>query len=183
MGENYNRGDSVKEIIKMAGLIIVGLLTAVIIYPFMHEVGHSLVALLVGSEIADFNLLPMPFVVCEVSTVGETEKALIGLGGIVFPFILSMILKPKRFWCWYVSLILKGISVYCVMLSVIAIVFYIHGNSWQNEDIVQVLHSFPSGRWLLLTILCIMGFYGVTRLLKEKVFTRCIDYFNKPRIQ
>lgn len=178
-GKHYKRGDTLKDFLKMIGLIIVGLLTAVIIYPFLHEVGHSLVALLVGARITDFDILPIPFVECEVSNVDVTGQTLIGLGGIVFPFALSMLLKPKWFWGWYASLILKGISVYSVILSIIAIVLHINGNSWQKEDIVQVLQLFPSGMWLFLIVLCIMGTYGILRLLKEKVFSRCIDYFNK----
>ena len=173
------RGDTLKEFLKMVGLIIVGLLTAVIIYPFLHEIGHSLIALLVGARIIDFNILPIPFIVCEITTVDVSGQMLIGLGGIVFPFVLSMLLKPKWFWGWYASLILKGISVYSVILSIIAIVLHISGNSWQKEDIVQVLQLFPNGTWLFLIVLCIMGTYGFLRLLKEKVFSRCIDYFNK----
>lgn len=178
-GKNYKRGDTLKDFLKMIGLIIVGLLVAVIIYPFLHEIGHSIIALLVGARITDFNILPIPFVECEVSAVDITGQTLIGLGGIVFPFMLSMILKPKWFWGWYASLILRGISVYSVILSIIATVLHINGNSWQNEDIVQVLHLFPNGTWLLLIVLSVMGTYGLMRLLKDKVFSRCIDYFNK----
>ena len=178
-GKNYKRGDTLKEFLKMMGLIIVGLLTAAIIYPLLHEVGHSLVALLVGARITEFNILPIPFVECEISNVDIIGQTLSGLGGIVFPFIMSMLLKPKWFWSWYASLILRCISVYSVILSIIATVLHINGNSWQNEDIVQVLHLFPNGTWLLLIVLSIMGTYGLMRILKEKVLSRCLDYFNK----
>ena len=168
-----------KKTLKMIGLVIVGLLTAVIIYPFLHEVGHSLVALLVGAKITDFNLLPMPFIECEVSSVDITGQIFIGLGGMVFPFVVSMIYTPKKFWGWYVSLLLKGISVYSVVLSIMAIVFHINGYSWQNEDVVQVLYMFPNGKWLLIIALCLAGTYGLVRLFKEKFFSRCVGYFAK----
>ncbi len=171
-----------KEFLKMIALIIVGLITAIIIYPFLHEIGHSLVALLVGARIVDFNILPIPFVKCEASNVDITGQTLIGVAGIVFPFVLSMMLKSKWFWGWYISLILKGISVYSVILSIIATVLHINGNSWQNEDVVQVLHLFPSGTWLLLAVFCIMATYGLMRLFKERVFSRCIDYFSKKKM-
>lgn len=168
-----------KEILKILWLIIVGLLISVIIYPLLHEVGHSIVALLVGTRILDFKILIAPSITCDVSNVDVIGRALIGLGGIFFPYVLSMILKPKCFWGWYASFLLRGISVYSVILSAIAIVFHINGNSWRNEDIVQVLYLFPNGTWLLFFVLSIMGFYGLMRILKEKVFSRCIDYFNK----
>ena len=168
-----------KDILKCIGLLIVDLFVAVMIYPFLHEAGHSLVAFLVGASVIEFNLLPLPYVVCEVSEVGDIGKALIGLGGIVIPFIMSMSFKPKRFWLWYANLLIKGISTYAILLSIIAVIFYINGINWQNEDIVQVLNIFPDGRWIFLVVLCIMATYGLMRLLKEKMISRCIIYFDK----
>lgn len=170
---------SMKDFLKCAGLLIVGLFVAVIGYPFLHESGHSLVAFLVGASVTEFNLLPLPYVVCEVSEVSDMENALIGLGGIVFPFIVSMSSKPKRFWLWYANLLIKGISTYAILLSAIATMFYINGINWQNEDIVQVLNIFPGGRWIFLVALCIMAIFGLMRLLKEKIISRCIVYFDK----
>ena len=170
-----------KEILKCIGLIFVGLFVAVIIYPFLHEVGHSILAILVGARVIEFNLLPLPYIICEVSEVGDVGNALIGLGGIVIPFFVSMSFNPKRFWLWYANLLIKGISTYAIILSAIAIIFYINGINWQNEDIVQVLNIFPDGRWIFLVVLCIMAIYGLMRLLKEKMISRCIIYFDKTK--
>ena len=167
-----------KCFLKMTGLVIAGLLTAIIIYPFLHEAGHSLIAMLLGAKITEFNLIPIPYVVCEISAVDISGQMLIGLGGIIIPFILSMALNPRWFWTWLTCMILRGISVYSVILSIIAILFHINGVSWKNEDIIQVLEIFPNGTWLFLIVLCIMGTYGFMRLLKEKLFTRCIEYFD-----
>lgn len=168
-----------KEILKCIGLLLGGLFAAVIIYPFLHESGHSVFAILVGAKIIKFNLIPLPYIVCEISEVGNVGKALIGLGGIVIPFIVSMSFKSKCFWLWYINLIIKGISTYAIILSAVASIFYINGISWQKEDIVQVLKLFPSDTWLFLAVLFIMGTYGLIRLLKENVFSKCIEYFNK----
>ncbi len=170
-----------KDILKCIGLLIVGLFVAVMVYPFLHESGHSLVAFLVGARVIEFNLLPLPYIVCEVSEVGNIGKALIGLGGIVIPFIVSMSFKPKRFWLWYANLLIKGISIYAILLSVIAIIFYINDVNWQNEDIVQVLNIFPHSGWIFLVVLCIMATYGLMRLMKEKLVSRCIIYFDKTK--
>lgn len=166
-----------KEILKIIGLIMVGLLTALIIYPFLHEIGHSFVALLVGARITNFKILPIPFVECEVTNIGSAEQMFIGLGGIVFPFVLSMSLKLKWFWGWYANMILKCISIYSVILSIIATVLHVNEKSWQNEDIVQVLNLLPNCKWLFLVLLCLMCIFGVFQILHEKLITRCIDFF------
>ena len=58
-----------KDILKYLGLFFVGLFVAIIIYPFLHEAGHSMAAILVGAKVIDFNLLPLPYVTCEVSSL------------------------------------------------------------------------------------------------------------------
>ncbi len=47
-----------KDFLKIIGIILVGLFTAVIIYPMLHEAGHSLIALTVGADVVEFNLFP-----------------------------------------------------------------------------------------------------------------------------
>lgn len=168
-----------KDVLKCMGLLFVGLFAAIILYPFLHESGHSIIAVFVGAEIVEFNLLPLPYIVCEISEVGNIGKAFIGLGGIVIPFIVSMSFKPRRFWSWYANLLVKGISTYAIILSVIAIIFHTNGANWQNEDILQVLNIFPDGRWFFFVVLCIMATYGLMRLMKEKLVSRCIIYFDK----
>lgn len=169
-----------KDALKMFLLIIVGFLTAIIIYPFLHEGGHSIIALMVGAEIAEFNLFPLPFVVCEVSKVDNIGQVLIGLGGILIPFILSMSLKPKTFWMWYVNLLIKGISTYAILLSVISILLHINGVSWHDEDITKVLQFFPKGVLIFLLLFVLMSAYGIIKIIKEKPLTKCIIYFDTP---
>lgn len=164
-----------KDIFKCMGLIIVGLLTAVIIYPFLHEVGHLLTALLVGAKITDFNILPTPFVKCEVTRVSDFGKILIGLGGMSVPFSISILFKSKSFWLWYINLIVKGISVYAILLSAIAVFLYMNGVVWKGEDIVQVLQiSSKENYWLLAFAL--MTVWGFFIMIKEKPILKCCEY-------
>ena len=167
-----------KNMLKMFLLIIVGLLTAIIIYPFLHESEHAIIALIVGAEITDLNLFLLPFVVCEVSKIDNLGQVLIGLGGIFIPFVISMSLKLKPFWMWYVNLLIKGISTYATLLSVIAILLHINGVSWHNKDIIQVLQISQKGIWLFLCVFVVMFVYGCFIIKADKPFIKLINHFN-----
>ena len=166
-----------KDAIKAAGLLFFGLFTAMILYPLIHELGHFVIALFVGIRVERFALWPVPFVECEVTAASDVEQVLIGLGGIFIPYYTSVFLKFRCFWLWYVSLLLKGISIYAMLLSFIAVVLNLNGIFWENEDIVQVLQIFPNGAWLFLCIFGIMLAYGVHKMIGEKPLFRCCKYF------
>ena len=51
-----------KDTIKAIGLFVVGLTVAAIVYPVMHELAHSLVAIAVGARVVEINILPVSFV-------------------------------------------------------------------------------------------------------------------------
>lgn len=140
MCKNYQRGVYMRDILKYAGLLFVGLFVAIIIYPFLHEAGHSIMAILVGAKVIDFNLLPLPYVTCEVSNLNTTSIILIGLAGMFVPALISVIVHLKSFWCWYGNLVMKIICFLSFVISFIAIVLYLFGVTIKNEDIVQVIN-------------------------------------------
>ena len=169
-----------KDILKCIALLFVGLFVAGVLYPFLHETGHSVVAILIGAKIVKFNLLPLPYVVCEVTKVGNFGRICIALGGVTIPLIISMLFKPKNFWFWYINLIIKGISIYAVLLSIIAMFLYINGVIWMGDDIIQVLKiSSKEGYWLFAYLL--IAAFGVGIIIKEKPILKCCEYFEVTR--
>lgn len=165
-----------KDILKCIGILFVGLFVSIILYPLLHETGHYIVTVLAGGRVADFNLLPVPSVVCEVTKVGDFGKIFIALGGIGIPFFISMLFNPENFWLWYINLLIKGISVYAILLSAIAVFSYMNGVIWDGEDIILVLQiTSKELYWLLIFIS--MTVFGIGRIFKEKPILRCCEYF------
>ena len=78
-----------KDTIKAIGLFIVGLAVAVIVYPVLHELAHSLVAIAVGARVVEINILPVPSVLCDIQAVDNTGIVAIGMSGMLLPFFLS----------------------------------------------------------------------------------------------
>lgn len=169
-----------KDILKCIGLLIVGLFVSVIVYPFFHETGHSIIALSVGAEIVDFSLLPLPYVTCEVSMVSEFGLILIGLSGIYLPMIFSLIIRPKSFWFWYMSLLIKGICLLSFVISLVSIVLYNIGIKVSNEDIVQIIDIWIKGDLILAVLMFLSITIVIRSTIKEKPINRIMLYFKVP---
>ena len=166
-----------KDVFKYVGLFFVGLFVAIIIYPFLHEAGHSMVAILVGAKVIDFNLLPLPYVACEVSNLNTTSIILIGLAGMFVPALISVIVNPKSFWFWYCNLVMKIICFLSFVISFIAIVLYLFGVTIKNEDIVQVINIWNNGVFVLI-ITMVLSMIGIIRsIIKQKPLMKIMVYF------
>lgn len=162
---------------QVVGLFSIGLFTAILLYPTLHEAGHSLLALIVGAKVVDFNLFPIPNIMCDVFGVGNTGIVLIGLGGIIIPYVLSMSLRPKTFWLWYSNALVRGISLLAVGISFVSIVLWMNGIIVPNEDIIQVLKVFNGGSILFLTVFAMMLIFGIVRIVYDKPLKKIIEYF------
>ena len=166
-----------KDIFKYVGLFFVGLFVAIIIYPFLHEAGHSIVAILVGAKVTDFNLLPLPYGTCKVSNLNTTSMILIGLAGMFVPALISIIAHPKLFWFWYCNLVIKLISLLSFAISFISMVLYLFGVTIKNEDIIQVIDIWNNGVYVLI-ITMVLSMIGIIRsTIKQKPLTKIMDYF------
>lgn len=95
-----------KTSIKTVKIILLGLLTATLIYPFSHESGHSIFAIICGGRILEFNLFPIPNILCDMTDDNVISFILIGSGGMIFPFFLSAVTHPRSFAIWYINLML-----------------------------------------------------------------------------
>ena len=87
-----------RKIERPVWLLPIGLLCAVMIYPFLHELGHSLTAILLGAEILQITWFPLPSVLCGMSSLNTLKYVLVGLNGVVFPGILCLVISSNRFW-------------------------------------------------------------------------------------
>ena len=166
-----------KDVFKYVGLFFVGLFVAIIIYPFLHEAGHSIVAILVGAKVIDFNLLPLPYVTCEVSSLNTTSIILIGLAGMFVPALISIIVHPKLFWFWYCNLVIKLISLMSFSISFISMVLYLFGVTIKNEDIVQVINIWNNGVFVLIITMILSMISIVRSIMMQKPLLKILDYF------
>lgn len=133
-------------------LLIVGLLTAGVGYPLLHEMGHVLAALCVGAAVKEVYLLPTASVLCRMPSAPVGIVA-VGLGGPLFPCVAATLLPHRRFWGWFVRYILLTVCLMALVTAAAATVCFQVGYPLPQEDVTQILQHVPQALPLL---------YGVT---------------------
>lgn len=123
-----------KDVLKLFEIASIALVTAVIIYPLLHESGHTLAIMLNGGNLYEIHLFPTPCVVSGYDTFEAETICFIGISGILFPPLVALTVKTKRFWLWLIGTVIKCISALSFAISYIAILCYEYGMVWHNED-------------------------------------------------
>ncbi|MCD8047342.1 MAG: hypothetical protein LUD80_01970 [Clostridiales bacterium] len=131
--------DPLKMFIKGVGMLVVGLSVAVLLYPLLHEGGHTLAALAVGAEVRDFRLFPLPSILCNAAGLDAGAMAMVGIGGMTLPLLLSLAVAPRSFWPWYVVTLLRGINILSLVIAAATTLSYLSGHLLPQEDITVVL--------------------------------------------
>ena len=163
-----------KDGLKVVLLIVIGLLTAGLIYPFFHETGHTVAALGVGASINEFTLLPLPSVGCNMINVGSAGRIAVGFGGMILPVLTALLIPRRRFLLWYLRLLLLGISLLAFGISFISVAFAVN----PLDDMAQVLKLCGCNKPVLLAVLGI-GFAALLAIIiRNKPFDRILKYFN-----
>lgn len=166
-----------KDIAKLFGIILAGWGTAIVLYPFLHETGHSLITLLVGGEVVEFHLFPLPNILCLLREQNTAEVVLIGLSGMLFPFAVSCLPSCKNFWLWYVNWSLKGISLLSFLISAVVVIMFQCGTPVENDDMTRVMEAYPQGATMYLALFALLSVYVIWRMVEDRPINRLLSLF------
>ena len=166
-----------KDALKCFGLIAVGLLTAIFLYPFLHEFGHTIAAIVFGRQVCGFRLFPIPSVMCEMDVTNKISIIVVGFSGMLLPYLLSLISPRKHFWVWYLWLIISGICLLSFSVSIAGVILYATGSPMANEDITQIMRFTEEYYVLYLAILIVLSIIRTVQIVRTKPIKRCMKYF------
>ncbi len=167
-----------KDALKCFGLLAVGLLAAIFLYPFLHELGHVIAASIFGSDIRSFQLLPVPSVMCEMDITNELAIIIVGFGGLLLPYLFSLVPPRKHFWIWYLWLVISGICLLSFAVSLAGIILYKIGLPIATEDITRVMEYADEYYILYLGILIFLTIIRTIQIANAKPIKRCLREFD-----
>ena len=156
--------------------MFLGLFTAILGYPFLHELGHGAAAVLAGATVESFSVFPAAYVLCDVYGVGELSRVFIGVSGMLLPFICAIIIHCKNFWLWYMGLLLNTISIIAFVISVVGC-FLFHSNPLPYNDVTGLLamEAVPEVIWVIFLAFLII--WAALRIFASRPKKRCDEYF------
>ncbi len=171
---------TLKLILKSLLLFAIGLSIAIIIYPFLHETGHSFSALIFGAEIVSFEVLPQPSVACKMNSgISEFDFLMISFSGMLMPLLISLLLPSKRFWTWYAKVTLRLICIMSFVLGIVSLFTHHKGSTVQPDDIALILHNSPQYTKLCFVVLIFLLLTAILLFIKDfAVFNKTKLYRN-----
>lgn len=153
-------------------IFVIGLFTAVILYPCLHESGHSLFAVALGGKVTEFNLFPLPSIVCNVNGLKASTAAFIGLGGLLFPLIFTALVNVKNFWVWLIGIYISFINFLSYLISLYGCIAYAYSIPVVNEDVTQIIDIYPRAfSGLIILLIALMGIVAF-QVVKSKGLQR-----------
>lgn len=167
-----------KDVLRAGYLLSCGLFIAVIVYPFLHELGHSFAAVLFGAKVIEFHLLPIPNILCNSTGLSTFLLSMIGFSGMMLPFAISMLIHPKNYYLWYGGFVLKGISLLSFMISIVAVILFLCGSPIVNEDVTQIMNFNALSLWQVLIGVMIPAIICIIAIIKDHPVNRTFEFFN-----
>lgn len=168
------------DYLKIFGIIAVGLGTALLLYPFLHELGHTLAIIATGGEILEFHLFPLPNVLCELKEYTAFNTIIVGFSGMMLPFLVSAIPNHKNFWVWLSNLYLKSISLLSFLISTAVVVLYQCGIPIQNDDMTKVMDAYPKAGCVYVLILLALSIFTIWQMITDNPLKHILSYFDLP---
>lgn len=154
-----------------------GLFTAILLYPAIHELSHSLATIVLGGTVIEFHLFPLPNMLCDGNSVGKAGLVTIGLCGMFIPFLIAILFNPKHFTLWYIFQLIKCISLLAFLLSIISLFGQKFGLRISNDDIITVLELWPDGKDILVATLTVSLLLLLYTIYRQHPMRRLYKYF------
>lgn len=168
-----------KDIFKIVKITAIGLTIAILIYPFTHELGHAITSLLVGADVSGFEILPIPYVECNIGNLSKYEIIAIGFGGNTLPLIIIVIIdifssinKNKYHFELYYA---KVYFYFCCLLSFI-ISSVSNALNIKTDDIYQLIEMYPLDKNKITFTCIVITILIIVRMIKIDIITRFMDY-------
>ncbi|WP_294953123.1 hypothetical protein [uncultured Eubacterium sp.] len=163
-----------KYYFKLFMLLPVGLFTAIIIYPFLHELSHSMCAIAFGANVVNFSLFPLPSVVCSFETMSNARMFFIAISGTIIPLLLCIAVRSKIFWINYIKILIIVISILSFLISIFGFIFA--PEILLNQDDLVRFSALITGGNVVSLAICIIGIF-ISFLILLKTLKKC-EFFS-----
>lgn len=172
--------ETIKDILKVIEITIIGLVIAIFIYTFTHELGHTIMCIIVGAEVKEFEILPVPHIACNINGLTKNEIIAIGLAGNIIPLIINTLvdtitIKVKRFEIVYYKLYTYSCCWLSMIISAISGAFKI----MEQDDIYSIISRYPEERTKCILICIILAVVIMIRIYKMDIKEQFIKFIDE----
>lgn len=155
--------------------VLIGAFAAIMLYVFLHESGHCIVAIMCGSKITEFSFMPAHMAYSGGSFT-DFSYALFHMAGILFPYTISLLYaliypinKTKKILLKAFSVAFCGTSVGTLFSGIVIPIMYLTGTAPQGDDMTKLLDILDIPPIIISVIALLLCFISITILIFKHI--------------
>lgn len=156
---------------------MLGLSVSVVIYPVLHEIGHIIFAVIFGIKIEEINLFSEFNILCCINATDKVKVIFTGYGGFLFPMIISIVIKSKKFVLWCIIFFLKIVNIISLIISFFSLVAFLLDKPLMKDDISTILKIDNMSFFLTVSLLIFCFIVMILFFLKDEPIKRFDNFF------
>lgn len=154
---------------------------AVVLYVFLHESGHALIAYLCGAKITEFSVLHAK--VTYVGRLDTSEEMLFHVSGALFPLVLCYIymllyIRRSRSFLYHTfSFFACAAPLSALIAWIIMPVHYMRGTAPVNDDVTRFLFIFSrrDHTWKVIAAAAVLLCAGILMMRYRGIVKNFLD--------
>lgn len=171
-----------KDILKFITMLIISLIIAIFMYPFVHELGHSFACILLGINVIDFEVLPIPYILCDMTFANKIDTIIIGNAGNLMPaFIvyITYLFKIKNFNIKFARFYFNCCCIISYIVTIISIIITKSGNFdlVYQDDVAQLVNIYDNIWIQHLLIYIVLIIISLIMIIKNKPIKTLLKHF------
>ena len=132
-------------------LLLIGIFTAIVIYPTLHEMGH----VIIGS-ISDAKTIEIDF--CRlVFRINANYTGWAAVGSIVLPVLISNMMTDKCIFIWFIKVVIKCNNVLYALAFYVDLIYQKQGYNGYIEDVKNIVEYRKDKLWLYYLVLIVIA--------------------------
>lgn len=164
-----------KAVFKIVFLIFSGIFLIYPVYPFLHECGHMIAALIVGGKEITLDMSFPPSVLCNIGNVSPFGSYIISVFGSLFPCIFSLFPFDKNYYLTILKIYINALGISACSYSIVVAILFSTGIYQDiHDDIVQALHIY-SNPFPIIFSFAFFLFFQIRYFVKKNPVKICAD--------
>lgn len=158
-------------------LILVALFSTLFVYPLLHELGHFIMAVLLGYDILSFDFYGgfRMMLSVENCTVGVM---LVSFAGIIFPLLCVMLLPSDCFIFRMIKIDIFMMNGMVTICSAVCVIMHTCGIE-VNDDIANLTAFYPQTVYVNFMIIVIIELVTIIYIKNQKFLVYTRDFLFK----
>lgn len=167
-----------KEKINILFLVVIALFVCIVVYPIVHELGHVIIAKLLGIEVVGVSIFPYS-ILCSSKELSDSKEIAIALGGLALPIVICLFEITEKFFSWYMLFIFHAVTELSILIEIIIIYLNRKGIVYKNDDMTIILEINNKIGLYLMIILTFIFIVLFRKLVKkcpcEKIYKKILS--------